>query len=424
MAYKDKSGKDELPSPIIFILIAGVLVVAIKYFMFDGRTPFQDAIYDSLHQEEGSGTAKDNLAALMRDKRTEEGEEYDLYEDIESGFLDIDVPMPGEEGEAEELPVEDVPEEKESKAPEVPDSKPAEEYAMAPAVVDEADEQPQASSGYIAPVTSGVTPRVAVIIDDVGMNREYSQKMIGLDPDLTLSFLPYAPGVQAMADEARVVGHELMLHAPMEAMDSSMDLGPMALTTDMEEQAFKDEFENMLGSFVGYDGVNNHMGSRMTQDSKRMGWVMEVLRRYEPMPFFIDSKTIHNSVASKVARQYHMPYAARHVFLDHEDDIDAIRKRLALLEEGALKRGYAIAIGHPRKATYEALKEWIPTLEEKGLQLVPARDLIMRPVVAEVPEQPGPGAHYKLDDGSGAVEDVIHSFADERSEEHPAPRGQ
>ncbi len=95
--------------------------------------------------------------------------------------------------------------------------------------------------------------------------------------------------------------------------------------------------------------------------------------------YFIDSKTIGSSVAAETAREYGIPYAIRDVFLDHEISTEFVRSALKKLENMAHKKGYAIAIGHPHKETIEVLKEWIPTLKDKGLTLVPASAVIRHP---------------------------------------------
>jgi polysaccharide deacetylase 2 family uncharacterized protein YibQ len=59
------------------------------------------------------------------------------------------------------------------------------------------------------------------------------------------------------------------------------------------------------------------------------------------------------------------------VFIDHATDANVIRGQLASIETFARHYGYAIAIGHPRPHTIEALRTWLPTLEAKGFVLWP-----------------------------------------------------
>ena len=71
-----------------------------------------------------------------------------------------------------------------------------------------------------------------------------------------------------------------------------------------------------------------------------------------------------------------MPTAGRNVFLDNLGDFAAVEGQLAKLEDVARKKGAAIAIGHPRDATIDALAAWLPTLQEKGFVLVPVTTVV------------------------------------------------
>ncbi len=195
---------------------------------------------------------------------------------------------------------------------------------------------------------------------------------------LTLAYLPYANGLRERTKRAANNGHELMVHMPMEAMNTKLDGGPKVLRTTTSDQEFLEILDWGLSQFDGYVGINNHMGSRLTKDSNSMNKLMSIIK--DRGIYFIDSKTIGSSVAGETAAEYGVPYAVRDVFLDHEISKGFVRGALKKLEGIAKKKGYAIAIGHPHKETIEVLKEWIPTLSDKGLTLVPASDVIKMPI--------------------------------------------
>ena len=217
-------------------------------------------------------------------------------------------------------------------------------------------------------------PKIAVIIDDVGMDVRRSRQVMDLPPGVTLAFLPYAGKTRELARQAKAQGHELMIHVPMEAVNGDVDLGGMALRSDMEAGEISAEMERIFGSFEHYSGINNHMGSRLTQDEAVMAQLMDILNTRNL--YFIDSRTIHNSVAAAAAQDRGVPHAVRDVFLDHEETEDFVTRALADTERIAQEYGQAIAIGHPKDVTIAGLKAWIPTLEEKGIDLVPASALV------------------------------------------------
>ncbi len=219
---------------------------------------------------------------------------------------------------------------------------------------------------------------IAIIIDDMGISLR--SKLVEILPaPLTLSYLPYANNLKQRTERAAKNGHELMVHMPMEPMSDYVDDGPKVLKSSQNEADFIDTLDWGLSQFDGFVGVNNHMGSKITQDKNAMNRVMNYLKARDEKLFFIDSKTIGSSVAASSARNVGIPYAVRDVFLDHEISKEFIEKSLKKLEDIASKKGYAIAIGHPHKETIAALKAWLPTLKSKGLTLVPASKLIKQP---------------------------------------------
>lgn len=233
----------------------------------------------------------------------------------------------------------------------------------------------------VAPVPAGAG-KVVIIIDDMGMNVELSEQALNLPGPITLAFLPYAPDLGDITGRARAQGHELMIHMPMEPMNPDLDVGPIALLDDMDDAALHENLDKAFASFAGYVGVNNHMGSRLTQNEHAMNVVMEELVKRGLL--FVDSKTIATSVAGAAAATHGLNFAERDVFLDHEATEEFVSQALAHLEKIAKTKGVAIAIGHPKVATIEGLKKWIPTLKDKGLELVPISAAVHPPAKAAV----------------------------------------
>jgi polysaccharide deacetylase 2 family uncharacterized protein YibQ len=218
--------------------------------------------------------------------------------------------------------------------------------------------------------------KVVIIIDDMGMSHKHSMDMINMDAPLTLAFLPYAPNLETMTQKARARGHELMIHMPMEPMKPGMDLGSISLLSSMDEAQMLEQLNKAFNSFEGYVGINNHMGSRLTQNEDAMRVVMKALAQRGLL--FVDSKTINSSIAARVAAGYGLDHAERDVFLDHHETDEFVASALAQLEVIARRKGYAIAIGHPKAVTVNGLKKWLPTLEAKGLTLVPVSAVVRR----------------------------------------------
>jgi polysaccharide deacetylase 2 family uncharacterized protein YibQ len=222
----------------------------------------------------------------------------------------------------------------------------------------------------------GNRPLIAVVIDDVGLNRPNSARAVGLPGPVTLAYLTYAEDLRAQTDAARRAGHELLVHMAMEPTDAYIDPGPDVLLTGEPPGQLMEQLRRNLGAFDGYVGVNNHMGSRFTASAPDMRLVLAELKARGLM--FLDSRTIGSSVGGAVATQLGLPFAERDVFLDNVQSADAVEARLAEVERIARTHGHAIAIGHPHDATLAALSRWLPTLEARGFALVPVSTIVKR----------------------------------------------
>jgi polysaccharide deacetylase 2 family uncharacterized protein YibQ len=212
-------------------------------------------------------------------------------------------------------------------------------------------------------------PLIAVVLDDVGVARSHAELAIDLPGVVTLSFMTYADGVAGMAARARAKGHELMLHVPMQPLDGAVDAGPHALTVDASDAELLTRLAWGLDRFPGYIGINNHMGSRFTQDERGMGVVLGELKRRNLL--FLDSRTIGTTIGDKLAARMGVAHVIRDVFLDNEMDEAAVLKQLIQAEKVAAGKGQAIAIGHPHPATIAAIRAWIPKAEARGFVIVP-----------------------------------------------------
>ena len=239
---------------------------------------------------------------------------------------------------------------------------------------------------FAVPVAApGARPMIAVVLDDLGLNRAGTNRAIALPAPLTLAFMTYAEGLPRMAARARRAGHELMLHVPMAPRDPAYDPGPNVLRAELTPAELARRLDWGLGRFEGFVGVNNHMGSRFTASRKGMAPVMAALRARGLL--FLDSVTSGASVGAAMARRAGVPYATRDVFLDNEwSDRAAIAGQFARLEAVARRRGSAVGIGHPHRATLDVLARWLPEARARGFAIVP--------VSAIVRHRGGQGAQY------------------------------
>lgn len=215
--------------------------------------------------------------------------------------------------------------------------------------------------------------QLAIIIDDIGYNIPLGKRTVALNGPVTLAVLPQTPGSILLAKEGYHSGKEIMLHAPM-SNHQDRKLGPGGLTENMNQQDFINTLNTSIDSIPYISGVNNHMGSMLTTKNKQMEWVMKTLSKRNL--YFIDSLTNSKSVAFKTAKRFGLKTLQRDIFLDHELEPDAIKAAMEKAIQRAQNNGYAIAIGHPYPETLEVLESYLPTLNERNVELVPISNLI------------------------------------------------
>lgn len=228
----------------------------------------------------------------------------------------------------------------------------------------------------------GDRPRIAIVIDDLGLDRAATRRLAAIEGPLTLAFLPYADDLPGQTARVRDAGHELLVHMPMAPRGGVADPGPMALLADVGEAELRRRIAWNLSRFEGYVGVNNHMGSGLTADPAAMGVVMRELAARGRL--FLDSRTTSATVAQRAAERAGIANAGRDVFLDNEQDARAVEIQFDKLEAIARRRGAAIGIGHPHDATLDALERRIAQARARGFALVPVSALVRQPATTRI----------------------------------------
>lgn len=221
--------------------------------------------------------------------------------------------------------------------------------------------------------------KVAIILDDLGMHESIWENLESMPTAITYAYLPYGKYTAEQAQLAHKIGHEIIIHLPMEPHltreGKTIDPGPNALYTDLTHEEITERVDTNLKFLKEISvAVNNHMGSKFSEWLEGLNQVLSIVK--EERMFFIDSVTTSKSMATNAAKLVDIPLLRRDIFLDHSQDLVDIEKALTKLEETAKKQGYAIAIGHPHSTTFTALEKWIPTLEQKGITLVPITNLL------------------------------------------------
>ena len=206
---------------------------------------------------------------------------------------------------------------------------------------------------------------IALIVDDFGHHWNFViQSFLDFGDLITISIIPGEKYSKKVALEAGKKGCEVILHLPMEPISADYRKDEFIVLYQMPRYKIRDVIQQSLNSVPGAVGVNNHMGSRVTADRNTITDVLEELQIRNL--YFIDSRTIAESVAFDVARELDMRCGKRDVFVDFKLDPQTIRSSLSKLAEKAKTNGYAIGIGHCCDATLQVLQEEISKYQAEG----------------------------------------------------------
>lgn len=232
---------------------------------------------------------------------------------------------------------------------------------------------------FISPQTTvlktGLRPKVAIVIDDLGLEYSISKDLLQWDFPLTFSILPFTPYAKRIATEAHQKGKEVILHIPMEPQGyPGTKPGEGALLREMDEGTLLHQLARGIEEVPYIKGVSNHMGSRIMEDPEKVRILFSELKRRDL--YFLDSRTTPQTVGLKVAKSLGIKAMERNLFIDHSTNEDDIKQKIESLIQFSMSHGKAIGIGHPHPSTLKSLKEMIPKMKEMEVELVPLSALM------------------------------------------------
>lgn len=205
-------------------------------------------------------------------------------------------------------------------------------------------------------------PMLAIIFDDVSFAHDV-KNIKALNLPVTMSFLPPS---KRHPDSAKLAAEEpfYMVHFPLEAVSFSGE-EPDTLHVGDSEERMDERVRQIKALFPKVQFVNNHTGSKFTADKASMEKLIYALDR-EGMTF-VDSRTTSETAVPALMQSLHRPYISRDVFLDHDPDVEEVKKEVRRAVKIAKKYGYAVAIGHPHKKTLRGVAESKDVLSQVDL---------------------------------------------------------
>lgn len=225
------------------------------------------------------------------------------------------------------------------------------------------------ANAYARPFTANGRPKVALIVGGLGLNQQTTRDAIELlPPEVTLSFVPYASGLQGWIDLARANGHEVMIEIPMQPTNyPTNDPGPQTLMAGAKPDDLQTHIDWALSRATGYFGVINYQGGAFFKDSNGVALFTSSLKS-RGIAFIDDGQ------ASGIKGAWSRASVDR--VIDAQINSAAITAQFSSLEASAKSRGQAIGNGFAYPVTIAVAQKWAAGLETRGFQLAPASALV------------------------------------------------
>ncbi len=209
--------------------------------------------------------------------------------------------------------------------------------------------------------------KIAIVIDDWGYHLNNLEIAADIKQPLTCAILPNLKSSELVAQKLNSLGFEIILHLPMEPKEKCR-LEKDTITTSMDAGEISSILGKDLTTVLFAKGISNHMGSRITEDSRVSALIMTEAKKRKL--YFLDSYVTPKSVCPLLAKKIKLRFAKRDIFLDNQDDLNYIKVQINKLCNLARKNGQAIGIGHDRRNTLILLRELIPRLAKAGYKFV------------------------------------------------------
>lgn len=231
----------------------------------------------------------------------------------------------------------------------------------------DADADPTDGTERLATISR--MPKLALVIDDLGQHAARDARVLALPGPVAMAILPDSRHATKLAERANAAGKTIMLHLPMAPAG-----GPYAWQPQLEQAELTRRLHSALAKVPHASGVNNHMGSQMTDQQQPMASLMSELQQRHL--FFLDSRTNARTVAAAAAQRVGLASLSRDIFLDDDPSPAAVAAQFRTAVRLARKQGSVVIIGHPYPATLALLEQELPRLRAQGIDWVDIGQMI------------------------------------------------
>jgi uncharacterized protein len=227
---------------------------------------------------------------------------------------------------------------------------------------------PVTATRTAAPPSGPNHPKIAIVFEHAGASLAELQPIYAMHRPFALGIFPHMRYSAQIAREAPSHGLVPMLHLPMES-NNPADLGPVSgiVWVRMSDAEIARVVEGDLDSVPGVVGVDNHGGSRATEDPRVMRAALAVVKARGL--WFEENRNSPRSVATDVARRLGLRALQVTSYLDQPPN--GIADKLRGLIVTARRQGWAVGVGHIVTGTPQVVRRLLPEFDRAGVEIVP-----------------------------------------------------
>lgn len=214
------------------------------------------------------------------------------------------------------------------------------------------------------------TPAIALIVTGLGQNRLVTENALKLPEEVSLSFSPYSRDTMGWGKASRMSGHETLIDLPLEPSNYPVtDPGPKGLLVEKGAKENEKRLEWIMSRYPGSMGLLAPQNEQFSSDIESYKVLMQSVAN-RGLLMVLAAPPRKNETRALVEASA-TPLLVADLLIDEELSVSAIQTRLTALEALARKRGYAVGIIQPYPISVDQLRQWIETLKEKDIMLVP-----------------------------------------------------
>lgn len=248
--------------------------------------------------------------------------------------------------------------------------------------------------GHIVPradIQTGITPfqfyrrpseivpgnaALGIILMDAGLAKALTLKANETLPaDVTMAFNPYADGISTQAASMREAEREIWLHLPLQNENyPNPDPGPATILLNASIEQNSARMVEILSLMQGYAGLISYPDhAYYNVDAETNSILPQIFGRGLG---FIEGRTDKEFYGAQMATENLYPFGQIDILVTDMDTPDMVERKFVRAENLATQTGQALIMLPLTPLTVSLVREWVTTLDNKSIQLLPASALL------------------------------------------------